>query len=375
MIEQRKKILFLTHGFAVGGAETFLVNLLNNLDTQIIDPVVISLSEKLDLEPNLKNTIKVIKLVRRWKYDLSPANGLRNIILENNIDTFFVIGFYSFFFLNKALNNYKRNVKVIISLHSTKSRSLKEYIFSFLYTRMLKGNELLLTVSKNQADYLSKIYFIPRERFETIYNGVDINYWDLPTENFDIESFRKKLGIAKNDFVIIQVAAFRKEKKHKDSINALNILHKKYNLKAYLVFVGGGNDIIIQGCKKLVHKLNLLDYVKFCGVQNNVKPYYWISDLFTLSSTKIETLSIAALEAMACGLPCVLTNIGGASEMIIEGVNGYLAKPNDPSNLANLWFKVHENIDKFDKIKIRNIVREKFLLDRSVKNYLKYLLS
>jgi glycosyltransferase involved in cell wall biosynthesis len=52
----------------------------------------------------------------------------------------------------------------------------------------------------------------------------------------------------------------------------------------------------------------------------------------------VETFSIAALEAMACGLPAVLTNIGGASEMISEGLNGFLCEP-EVADIAQKWSK------------------------------------
>jgi glycosyltransferase involved in cell wall biosynthesis len=109
--------------------------------------------------------------------------------------------------------------------------------------------------------------------------------------------------------------------------------------------------------------------VIFCGEQRDVRPYLWAADLFTLTSAMIETFSVAALEAMACGLPCVLTNISGAREMVFDGFNGYLVPPSDPMSLAAGWTKVMRDHSKFSPIRIRSFIEEKFTVDKCVSAY------
>jgi glycosyltransferase involved in cell wall biosynthesis len=109
--------------------------------------------------------------------------------------------------------------------------------------------------------------------------------------------------------------------------------------------------------------------VRFCGLQSDVRPFYQAADIFTLSSQFIETFSVAALEAMSMGLPCVLTDVGGAYEMILEGMNGYLVPPRNPPDLANAWLKILKNKDSFDHEKIRAWVIEHFTLKDCVQKY------
>ncbi|MBI4811730.1 MAG: glycosyltransferase family 4 protein, partial [Ignavibacteriales bacterium] len=342
MNSHQKTILFMTPGFPIGGAETFLINLLNKCKNKI-RAIVISLGAGDDALRKLDPDIHVIELKRKWKYDLSIIGRLTTIIKANKIDCAFVINYFPFFFLKYAIDRSGKPFNVFISVHSTKPRSLKEYLQGIIYSKILTHYVKLITICKNQADYLSKLYMIPLRKFDTIYNGVDTNRFTFPCKDFDSKQFREELQIPEDAFVILQIAAFRKEKKHEDSIKALKLIHNNYNLKPYLLFIGGGNPDIENRIKKFTEKYKLADYVRFCGKHEDVRPFYWISNIFTLSSVSVETFSIAALEAMACGLPCVLTDIGGANEMILNGTNGYLVPPNEPSTLADTWIRVLKN--------------------------------
>jgi glycosyltransferase involved in cell wall biosynthesis len=372
MTDKRKTILFMTPGFPIGGAETFLINLINNYKTKI-KPIVISLGAGSDLTKKIDPEISVIEFKRKWKYDLSIIGKLKAIIVQHNIEAAFVISFFPFFFLRYAVDRKLKPMNIFISLHSTKPKSFKEYIQGLVYARMLNDNEKLVTVCKNQVKYLSKMYRIDLKMFDTIYNGVDTNHFTIAPKDFDKKMFRAKYQIPDDANVILQVAGFRKEKKHDDSIKALKIIHTNYNIKPYLLFVGGGDATRELNLRDLASQYQLTEYVKFCGKQNDVRPFCWVSDLFTLSSTSIETFSIAALEAMACGLPGVLTNIGGANEMISDGVNGYLVQPGKPAELAGGWIKVIENRDKLKPMNIRQKIIDNFSLDEMLVKYEKLL--
>ncbi len=78
---------------------------------------------------------------------------------------------------------------------------------------------------------------------------------------------------------------------------------------------------------------------------------------------------MAALEAMSMGLPCILTEVGGAREMIVEGMNGYLVPPRRPHDLAKAWLKALDNKYLFDREKIRACVVENFDLTGCARKY------
>jgi glycosyltransferase involved in cell wall biosynthesis len=121
--------------------------------------------------------------------------------------------------------------------------------------------------------------------------------------------------------------------------------------------------------KKLVAELGMQDYISFAGLQRDLRPFYQASDLFTLCSTNVETFSIAALEAMACGLPSVLTDIGGAREMITAD-NGFICETND-EDIAEKWHKAL--IISYDKEKIHAHVGSQFGAVKMIEEYKKIL--
>ena len=94
-------------------------------------------------------------------------------------------------------------------------------------------------------------------------------------------AIRKTYAIPADAKVIVMTAALRIEKNHTGAVKALHLLHTVYNQKAYLLMVGDG--VMKEEIIKLARELNLQDYVKITGMQKEVRPFYWASDLFTLN--------------------------------------------------------------------------------------------
>jgi glycosyltransferase involved in cell wall biosynthesis len=154
---------------------------------------------------------------------------------------------------------------------------------------------------------------------------------------------------------------------------ALSILNSQKNgINTHLVIVGSGNSAYLSSLKKLVQNEDLSDFVHFVGNQSDVRPYLTMADLFTLTSES-ETFSIAALEAMSMGLPVVLTDIGGAREMVVSGKNGVLVKPHKPKELAEAWKEVFNS--NFQSQNIRNQIIGKFSIHNMVDHYEDLLFS
>jgi glycosyltransferase involved in cell wall biosynthesis len=357
-----KKNLFVMTGMPVGGAEKFVISLVNSLNPNLFTNTIVSLSNVNPLAAELAGNITFIALPRNGKFDVKPLLSLKKLIKQTHFDNIICIGPFPFFFTSVAtLFNYQPK---IISYHTTIPLNKKTEVLYKLYFGFLRIKDRIITVSKNQANYTSQKYNLPLRYFTTIHNGVDIGHWKLAPDSFSNHLLREQYNLPHNAKVIILTASLRPEKNHEGAIRSLKILHSKYNLQAYLLLVGGGpllNDLQI-----LADQLELKEYVKFASHQTDVRPFYWISNLFTLCSQRVETFSIAALEAMACGLPGVLTNVGGANEMITEGTNGLLCAATEDS-ISQKW---HEALNiSFNSVAISANIHENFNLNKMIKAY------
>ena len=364
----RKTIIYIAPAFPVGGAEKFLILLANTLAKEVRSQTVVSLSDDNKAQDEFSKEIRFVPLPRTGKFDFAPLRTLRRLIRTEKPDIIFCLNFFSFFLTKLIISGLKQKPFVIVSYHSTIPKNKKENNLNKLYTTLLTDKDLIITVSENQAKYTALKYSIPTRLFKTIHNGIDLNKWRLPGDPCDKIKLRSQYGIPENAAVIIMTAAFRPEKNHIGAIKSLQLLHSVYDQKAYLLFVGEG--MLLEQCRGMAEKINMSAFIKFAGPQSDVRPFYWASNLFTLCSTSVETFSIAALEAMACGLPVVLTNIGGASEMISEGLNGFLCEP-EVADIARKWSKALQF--EFSSETIHDYVSKNFSAEKMIGEYRKTL--
>jgi glycosyltransferase involved in cell wall biosynthesis len=367
-------VLFLTHGLQVGGAERMTIDLVNRLDRTKITPLVVSLDKEGPMERFLDKNIELVRIPRSWRYDSKPAAELAKLIEERKIERIFALGFFCFYWSMLARRQTQWPVKIYVSLHTTKPRTFKEYLQTMLYTWLLRGDESLITVCHNQAKFLSAKYHVPLNRFRTIYNGVDTVRWTLPPSSCDRKAERAKWGISESSFVILHVAVFRREKRQVDAVRALQRFQSQQEGQSTLVFVGGGDPQIQQETRDLAKQLNLESSIVFAGPQEDLRPFYWMSDLFILPSIS-ETFSVSVLEAMASGLPCVLSELGGATEVVVKGENGYCVPPANPEKLADTWLEVWKNRERWNKNVIRARIVDRFSLDKCLREYEDHLTS
>jgi len=361
-----KKILYITPALSVGGAEKFLILLSNSLVNEKEKQIVVSLQAVNTLQGELDKKINFIALPRKFKFDLNPVSKLRRLIKSEQPSVIFCINFYSYFISRCAMLGLKTKSRRVISYHSTVHVTKKEHFLHKFYAFLMTKEDFLITVSANQAKYTAEKYSISPSKFTTIHNGIDLQYWHPSPDESVRNSIRRQYNIEPDAKVIIMTAALRIEKNHLGAVKALHLLHGVYGQKAYLLMVGDG--IMHEAIKKLAGDLNLQDYVKITGMQKEVRPFYWASDLFTLCSTSVETFSIAALEAMGCGLPGVLTDIGGANEMIKEGLNGKLCEAAE-EDIAKKWATVLSG--NYSKQDIHAFTRDNFSAEKMLAEYRK----
>jgi glycosyltransferase involved in cell wall biosynthesis len=362
MKHTKTNLLFVTNGLGVGGSEKLLVDLVNHLDLEKFDLTIASLKADLTLAPTIQpGRAELIVFPRGWRYDLSPALRLRKLIQEKQIDVIVPFAMYDYFFSRVATSFWSGYPQTDIYIHSYEPPTRKWFIQDWVYTRLLRKAERFVSVCNAQAAYWSGLYGIPLDKFTTIHNGVDSVRFDPARAESNARDIRRELSLPSDARIILLVASLWEYKRHDDALLALQHGRSRLPQNTFLLLVGGGTAERVTFLKRRAQSLGIAERVVFCGKQNDVRPFLRAADIFTLTSDS-ETFSIAALEAMAMGVPCVLTDIGGAREMVTDGGNGFLVKAGDPESIADGWAKALAGRHSLSSGAIRARVMNEFSL-------------
>jgi glycosyltransferase involved in cell wall biosynthesis len=211
---------------------------------------------------------------------------------------------------------------------------------------------------------------IAPQKVFTIYNGVDLAKTDLANT---AESFQSTPELHCASHVVTTVANIRRVKGLTTFIKAAALVRR--NIPSVLFVIAGQTNekLFFQELQLLVKNLNLEHNVRFLGVVDDVFPLLKRTNVFCLLS-RSEGFSNALLEAMACGLPCVATRVGGNPEAISDGENGYLVPYNDVALTANRIMALLEAPEHAHRLgqQARKTVEAKFTIDRMIEQLTRF---
>lgn len=193
--------------------------------------------------------------------------------------------------------------------------------------RMVGRHATMVAVSEDLKRFLVKEVGVRPERIKVVYNGVNVPQSHGSTD----ASFRSELGLRSEDPVIGTVGSLYPVKGHKYLIEAAHLVLKNFPRTTFLIIGRGELEVSL---KEQARELGLGAQVRFLGLRHDVPKLLPLMDVFIMPSLS-EGLSLALLEAMAAGLPVVVTNVGGNPELVLDGETGYLVPPCDPEALAS----------------------------------------
>jgi len=186
-----------------------------------------------------------------------------------------------------------------------------------LYALLSRTADRIAIVSPRIREQLSTIPLFPLQRVEVIPNGIQT----AEPADFDVSSKKAELGLGKDDFVIGTVGRMFAEKNIEMQIRLMARLRDDHP-RTKLVVMAKKYDYF-KVLEDLVESLGVQDQVIFTGLRRDVPELLRIFDLFVMSSFS-EGTSIALLEAMAAGLPVVVSDVGGNGDVVRHGENGLL---------------------------------------------------
>jgi glycosyltransferase involved in cell wall biosynthesis len=197
------------------------------------------------------------------------------------------------------------------------------------FSTLLRLADKVIVVNSEVEQLLSEMG-IPEQRVIRIPNSVDTDNFRPPSAEEKL-AVRRRLGLSVYKAVLLYVGRL-------DPIKGVDVLLRAWalvpeHLRAHsqLVLVGDGAER--ENLLHLANSLNMQESVSLTGLQQAVRDYYWASDVFVLPS-RTEGMSNSMVEAMACGLPVVASNVGGALDLVQADGNGLLFESEDQRDLA-----------------------------------------
>ena len=361
---KRIKILYLITGLKTGGAEIVLYNLVKNINKKKIETVVVSIIPIAEIGKKIQNSgIRVLSLNAKFKYNPFIFFKLISILKKEKPQILHSFLFHSIL-LGRIVGRICKVPIIISSIHS-------EYIGGFLRNRLLQItdslDDVVTIVSQKASETMLKSKTASANKLLVIYNGIDLNkfiFQDKKTR----EEIRKELNLKKDDKVLISIGRLFKAKGYPYLIEAIKILKSKYpDIK--LLIIGEGEEK--NKLETQIRGLNLEKNIFLLGRKENVSNYLNASDIFVLASLW-EGFGLAIVEAMACGLPVITTNVGGIPEIIKDKISGLLVNPKDFKILAQkIDYLLNLDADSKERfaLKGRKIVEQKFPLEKMMTKY------
>lgn len=260
-------------------------------------------------------------------YDLALAGKISEVVETANLDIVHV--HYAMPHAVCAIlaqQMCKKPFKIVTTLHGTDitvlgyDSSLKQ-----LVKFGIEKSDVVTAVSQSLVEDTKRLIG-PEKEMEVVYNFIDEDVYHCKRDT----TLKQKYGIHKETNVFIHISNFRPVKRVEDVVKVFKNVAD--HTDSVLLLVGDGPDIL--KVKEMVSTLKLVNKVLFLGKQDNVAELLQMSDLMLLLSEK-EAFGLVLLEAMACGVPCVGTNIGGIPEVIRHNETGLIYPVGDIEGISN----------------------------------------
>lgn len=349
------KVLYVSHSSGLYGAEKCLLTLVKGLDKNKFIPVAVVPAEgplKKKLE---EHGVKVLVFPLVWwipihksaeftkdRDMLSRCERLAALIKDEGID---IVHTNTSIIAEGAIaakiagKPHVWHLHEILEGHPSLNPAMPLYL---VYRFIDFFSESIVVVSEALKDKL--IGSISPERIKVVHNGIEV-----PEGGTAHTPLRDELKIPKDAILVCTIGPVIKEKGHDTFVEAARKVIEK-NKKIVFISIGDIGDFALSSrLRKAIKNYSIKDSFKFLGYRKDVFRILKEIDIYVVSS-KTESFSLSAIEAMAAGKPVVATRCGGPEEIVIEGETGFLIPTDSPEAMAERINYLSENPEKRAKL-------------------------
>lgn len=306
-----------------------------------------------EIQEKLRGHVKKFYTIRLVRSPFTIKNiygykDLKEIIKDGNYDLIWtnepVMGVSTRLAAVKARKAGTKVIYMAHGFHFFKGAPLINWLLYYPVEKICsRWTDVLITINKEDYErakkkfHVKKVEYIPGVGLDTKkFRNCVVNREKKCEELGIAQQLRLVLEIPLDAVWLISVGELNRNKNHRTIIKALaEIGVDKYNL--FYTIVGSGK--LENELRKLIVKLGLKNHVKLLGYRNDIKELLDAADVFCFPSRR-EGLGLAAIEAMACGLPLITSNIHGINDYSVNGITGYTCSPNDVEGFAHSILKL-----------------------------------
>ncbi len=313
------RCMFVITSMPVGGAETLLVNLMRRMDRRVIRAELTCLKEPGPLAAQVQGEFSVHANLLSNKWDVRVLPRLIHLLRSRETDAVITVGAGDKMFWGRLAAQLAGVPVIASALHST---GWPDGV-GRLNRCLTSITDAFIAVANAHGQFLQEFERFPSNKVHVIRNGIDCQRFKPDSQARQV--VRQELGLTSETPLVGIVAALRPEKNHAMLLDVASKVRPGLP-EAHWLIVGDGPQR--EDLETLAVSRGVADRVHFLGTRGDTERILAALDLFTLSSLN-EASPVSILEALACGVPVVSTDVGSVRESILEGETGQLVPSGD----------------------------------------------
>lgn len=311
--------------------------------------------------------VKIVELHKTGRWDLLPFL-MRLLSLLRQMRPAYLYSFMTIANLLTALMNPLFPATRVIWGIRVSDMNLARYdllaqINGFLERKLSRLPDLIICNSVGGRDY-SVSHGYPTQKLVVIQNGIDVRHFFR--DPIARRQIRSEFNVKDGEILIGLSARLDPMKGYPDFLHAASLIVRlKKNVR--FLCIGDGTEEYKRSMRKMAEQFGLDSCLLWAGLRSDMAAIYSALDIATSTSVFGEGFSNSVAEAMACSLPCVVTDVGDSA--IIVGDSGIVVKPHQPEDLAMAWRRLVDLSDEGREAlgaRARSRVVENFSVKRMV---------
>lgn len=327
------KVLYLINHAGKAGTERYVETLVKYLGGKEVEPYFAYNESGLLVERMAEMGVPTERIEMKSRFDFKAAKALAKLCEKWDIDLIHC-HYLREHYTALLAKRYNKKIRVVYTNHFV----LENNAVTRLSNRWMdkRQDQMIAVCNKGKEQLIANGW--TGDRIQVIFNAVDMNAWAGDRSE---STMRAELGIPEDRLVMLCASRFAHDKGHDYLIRSLKRLTEISDVPFTMVLAGDGP--LLEQTKAQVKELGLEEQVIFVGFRKDIKNLYKGSDIY-INSSQHEALSFLIVEAMAAGLPVIVTDMGGNRDIVPpEAKHGALVIYDDPESMAQAMKKMLED--------------------------------